>query len=333
MKIVVDAMGGDRAPFEIVNGALLALDEKIAQIVLVGDTEKINPLISKYASNNDLSVVHTSEYIHMDESPSQAIKKKKNASIIIAAELVKNGDACAVVSAGNTGAVMEVALFTIGRIQGIKRPALTTFWPSMQGTKIMLDTGANADCRAEYLYQFATMGSIYVQKIMGIEKPKVGLLNIGSEAIKGNALVLSAYKLLSKSNLNFVGNIEMREFLGGKVDVAVCDGFVGNMVLKAAESTAEFFNELLKGEIKKNILHTLTALALKTPFRNLKKRLDHSEHGGALLLGLKGICIKSHGRADARTIYNAVKIAARAVEKNIVVQIQDSISKDELEIF
>lgn len=331
IKVAVDAMGGDKAPEEIVKGALLALDEKVAHIILVGDREKIEPLISNYKLNENLSIIHTSEFICMDEPPTNVIKKKRRASLVLAAELVRENEASAVVSAGNTGAVMEVALLTLGRVPGIRRPALATFWPSLGGVNVMLDAGANADCKPEYLYQFAVMGSLYCQKVMGIDNPRVGLLNIGSEAIKGNALVLATYKLLSNAKLNFVGNVEMKDFLRGKVDVAVCDGFVGNMVLKASESVAAFFNDLLKMEIKKNIFYKLIALGLMPVFKGLKKRLDHSEHGGALFLGLKGICIKSHGSADARTIYNAIKIASKAIENDIVGKIRDNISEEELE--
>lgn len=322
--IAVDAMGGDRAPKEIVVGAIAASGEGVAKVILVGDENKIKQVFEQEKLEpKNYEILHTEEYITMDENPTTALKNKKNASIILAAQIVKEGRADAVVSAGNTGALMQAALFTLGRIEGIKRPAIITFWPNIKGISMMLDSGANAECKPEYLLQFAQMGSIYAEKILGVEKPKVGLLNIGSEPMKGNDLVKEAYELLKDSKLNFVGNTEMRAFFYGEVDIGICDGFVGNMILKTSEAVAEHLERTLKAEVKKSFIATLGALLLKPSIMKIRKHLDHAEKGGAPLLGVKGVCIKSHGRANAKTIYNAVKIASKAVENNIVKSMEN----------
>jgi glycerol-3-phosphate acyltransferase PlsX len=269
----------------------------------------------------------------MHENPTIALRKKKQASILVAAELLKKNEIKALISAGNTGALMEAAIITVGRIPGIriKRPALSVLMPTYKTHCIFLDVGANADCKPEFILQFARMGSIYARVIMKRETPKIGLLNIGSEKTKGNATTLAAYELLSRSRLNFVGNIEPRDLLGGMVDVVVTDGFVGNMVLKTAEGTAELFIKLLKEYIMKNSLSKLAAVLLKPVFSQLKKKLDHTEYGGALLFGVNGICIKSHGRADARTIYNAVKLAERLAQEDITSRFTEDLREDSSE--
>lgn len=327
MRIAIDAMGGDFAPSAIVEGAVSAAQDSSINLILVGDQEQINLELKNHTKLENVSILHTPEYILMDESPTFALKKKKQASLILGAKLVKQREAQALISAGNTGAVMEASLLYIGRIKGIKRPALATFWPTLKSSGMFLDSGANSDCKPEYLLQFAQMGDIYAQKVLEISNPKIGLLNIGSEPMKGNAVLSGAYKLLSQVKLNFIGNVEMRDFLLGNIDVAVCDGFVGNMVLKASEAVAEFFTTILKQEIKKHFLAKAGAIFLKPVFKSLKKRLDHSEHGGAILLGLEGICIKSHGRADARTIYNAIKVAQKAIKNNIVEKIKENLDE------
>lgn len=317
--IAVDAMGGDRAPKEIVVGAITASVEGVAKVILVGDENKIKQVFEQEKLEpKNYEILHTEEYITMDENPTTALKNKKNASMLLAAQLVKEGRADAIVSAGNTGALMQAALFILGRIEGIKRPAIITFWPNNKGVGMLLDSGANADCKPEYLLQFAQMGTIYAEKIMGVKNPKVGLLNIGSEPMKGNELVKESYEVLKNSKLNFVGNTEMRAFFSGDIDIGVCDGFVGNMILKTSEAVAEHLERTLKAEVKKSFIAILGALLLKPSIMKIRKQLDHAERGGAPLLGVKGVCIKSHGRANARTIYNAVKIAAKAVENNII---------------
>lgn len=332
MKIVIDAMGGDNAPHEIIKGAIIAKKEFFdVDIVLVGDEEKINKELLLLNSNEKFEIIHTSEYIEMNEIPSAALKKKKNASMVVGANIVRSGDAQALISAGNTGALLESALFNIGRIKGIKRPALITTWPLLNNKKgIILDSGANVDSKPDYLYQFAQMGSIYCQKVLKIENPRVGLLNIGSEENKGDSLHQAAYAILKGSKINFIGNIEVgRFFKGGIADVGVCDGFTGNMVLKTAEGVAYFLTQVLKEEINKNFIRKLGAVLMKPALKELKARLDHSEHGGALLAGLNGICIKSHGHAVALTIKNAVNLAVCAVKNDVVKIIAQEVSQED----
>jgi glycerol-3-phosphate acyltransferase PlsX len=320
MKIAIDAMGGDNAPHEIVNGVVASLKEVDCDIVLVGNQDRILQCFKHKSLPKRASITHTDQYVEMFENPTTALRKKKNSSILVAAGLLKSGEVSALISAGNTGALMEAALITVGRIPGvkIKRPALSVLMPSYKDNTIFLDVGANSDCKPEFLVQFARMGSIYAKKVLRRDNPKVGLLNIGSEETKGNALTLAAHELLSRTNVNFVGNVEPRDLMGGNVDVAVADGFVGNMVLKTAEGTAELFIRLLKDYLKKNSLSKLAALLLKPAFSALKKKLDHTEYGGALLFGVNGICIKAHGRADSKTILNAVKLAVEIGQLDII---------------
>ena len=326
MKIAIDAMGGDFAPQEIVKGVLdAALNRSQADFMLFGDEHKILEVLGTDYPKEKISIHHTPDFIAMDESPSYAIKRKPRASMVLAAGAVKEKKADAVISAGNTGALLEVSLLQIGRIKGIKRPAIATFWPTQTGTAILLDSGANVDCRPDYLLQFAQMGSIYSAKIMNVAKPKVGLINIGSEPTKGNALVLGAYEQLKKSELNFIGNIEVKDFIAGNADVAVCDGFVGNIVLKTGEGVAEFIINSLRQQFTATWLTKLAALILKPGFKNMYKKLDQTEHGGAPLLGLQGVCIKAHGRANARAIFNALDVAVRAVENHLVEQISETV--------
>jgi len=330
MKIGIDAMGGDNAPEEVVKGAVEAIKDFKAELVLIGNREKILHCLTSKSLPRQISIVHTDQYVEMYENPTTALRKKKQASILVAAELLKRNEIQALISAGNTGALMEAALITVGRISGIriKRPALSVLMPTYQTHCIFLDVGANADCKPEFILQFARMGNIYARVMMKRESPRVGLLNIGSEQTKGNAITLAAYELLSRSRLNFVGNIEPRDLLGGAVDVAVTDGFVGNMVLKTAEGTAELFIKLLKDYIKRNSLSKLAAILLRPVFNQLKKKLDHTEYGGALLFGVNGICIKSHGRADARTIYNAVKLAERLAQEDIIRRFTEDLKEE-----
>ncbi|MFH1454094.1 MAG: phosphate acyltransferase PlsX [Armatimonadota bacterium] len=324
--IAVDAMGGDFAPLETVKGAVKAAQDKIAKIILVGDEAKINEVIKKERLAKDLcEIVHTEEYVTMEENPTSALKSKKKASIVLAAGMVKDKKADAFVSAGNTGALMETALFVLGRIKGIRRPAIVTFWPNINNLSMMLDSGANAECKPEYLLQFAQMGSIYSEKVLGIKNPRVGLLNIGSEPIKGNDLVKEAYKLIESSSLNFAGNVEMRDFFFGCVEVGVCDGFTGNMILKTIEGMAKYLETQLKSEVKKNIFYIIGALLLKPAIKKMGKHLDHAEIGAAPLLGVQGLALKSHGRAKERAIYNAVKSAVKAVD-NKVMEHMESLS-------
>ncbi len=328
MKIIVDAMGGDYAPVEIIKGALEAVKEFGIEVVLVGDEQKINPELAKY-NPEKVTVVHAPEVIGMGEPPAAALRKKKNSSIVLSTRLVKEGVGEAVVSAGNTGAVMGSALFGFGRIKGIHRPAIASVLPTIKGITLLLDIGANAVCDPQNLLQFAVMGSIYADKILGAHNPKVGLLNIGTEETKGNPLYLEAYKLLKKSNLNFIGNIEGREITAGIADVVVCDGFVGNVVIKFGEGLATDLMAMIKDELKRNIFVKIGAALVLSQAQGLKKRIDYAEYGGAPLLGVNGVCIICHGSSQARAIKNAIRAAVECVEKQVVKCIRDSI-KDKL---
>lgn len=313
MRIAIDAMGGDYAPEEIVKGVIKSAAELVEDtFVLVGDEKKIRRVLAKNKSKN-IEIIHTDEFVTMMDPPNVTMKTKKKASMRIAAQLVKEGDCDAILSAGNTGALLETSLFTIGRIRGIKRPGLGVFLPTRKRHVLLIDAGANADCRTEHILQFAQMGSIYMEQAMGIVRPRVGLLNIGEEPGKGNVFYREIYEQMADlPDINFVGNIEPRPMMHGEVDVAVADGFTGNMVLKSTEAAAEFMMAVTREEIKKSIVAKVASLTLKPVFRRMKKRLDQSEIGGALLLGLNGILVKCHGRADLQAVYSALKMVLRA---------------------
>ncbi len=326
MKIAVDAMGGDYAPRELVRGAVAALQrrEKL-EVLLVGRSEELEAELESCEKERAerIRIVPAQDVIAMNEHPGLALRRKKEASVVVAARLVKEGEAAAFVSAGNTGAAMGAALFHLGRIEGVARPAIASPFPTGQGLCLLLDAGANADARPTYLEQFAHMGAIYAENVWGIPNPRVGLLNIGSEPEKGNELSREAYQLLARSTLNFVGNVEGRELATGVVDVIICDGFVGNVILKLAEGLAVDLMERLRGELNAGF-RTRVGAALALPaFRRFKKGLDYQEYGGAPLLGVNGICIISHGSSKARAIENAIGAAVAAVEKDVVAKIRE----------
>ncbi|WP_366921618.1 phosphate acyltransferase PlsX [Metallumcola ferriviriculae] len=315
MRIAVDAMGGDNAPEEIVAGALLARNELGYDITLVGDEQRMRELLP---SDTDIEIRHATEIIHMDEAPAVAVRRKKDASIVVATKLVKDGYAEAIVSAGSTGAQMTAALFDLGRIKGIKRPAISTLFPTAKGPKVLLDSGANADSKPENLVQFAHMGCIYAEKVLGMENPTVGLLNIGSEEGKGNELTVETYQLLKNESLNFIGNVEPRDITIGNVDVMVCDGFVGNIVLKLAEGLGTFLMNAIKDQLTSTYRYKIGAAMVAPGIRNIKKLMDYSEYGGAPLLGVDGVSIISHGSSDAKAIKNAIKAAGVCVNNGFV---------------
>lgn len=331
MRIAIDAMGGDYAPAETVKGAEKAASgNKSLEIVLVGDEKKIKEHMSEDFPN--ISISHTEEYVEMHESPSAALRKKPNASIIVAAKMLKERKVDALISAGNTGALLEAALLYVGRIKTdkvkIKRPAISVVLPTFNKPTILLDAGANPECKPEYLIQFAQMGCIYSKHIIGVDNPTVGLINIGSEDNKGSAVIKASYELLKSSNLNFKGNVEPSTIMkNGEVDVAVADGFTGNIVLKTAEGTGELVTRLIKKHVSNNIFAKIGGLLMKGAFRQIKKDLDHSEHGGALLFGIDGICIKAHGRAKHDAIENAVKVAVRMINKEIIKKFAEEMSE------
>ncbi|WP_406678275.1 phosphate acyltransferase PlsX [Moorella sp. ACPs] len=318
MQIAVDAMGGDHAPGEIVRGAVAAAREKIADIILVGDKRRLEPELNPLHPPANLEIVHTEQVVAMDEQPALALRRKREASIIVATRLVKEGRAAAVVSAGSTGAQMAAALLILGRSGKIQRPAIATIIPTLKGPKLLLDAGANVDCRPEHLYEFALMGNVYAARVMGIREPRVGMLNIGTEACKGNEQTLGAYNLLKDAPLNFIGNIEGRDILAGDTDVIVCDGFVGNVLLKFGEGMAQALFTMIGREIKNSFRARLGAALVLPALRGLKKQVDYTEYGGAPLLGVQGVSIICHGSSNARAIKNAIKVAVRCVEQGLV---------------
>lgn len=317
-RIAVDAMGGDHAPKEIIRGAVEASNEIGDSIILVGIEDQIERELHKYPQRDNISIQHASEVIGMNEPPAQIVKQKKDSSLNIAISLVKRGIADGIVSAGNTGALMASSLFGLGRIRGIERPAIATIFPSTKGEVLLLDMGANVDCKPKHLLQFAEMGSIYSKEVMHVPNPRVGLLNIGEEPEKGNELTISTYPLMKRLNINFIGNVESKEILSGKVDVVVCDGFIGNLILKFGESLGAMIYEILKEELSKHPMSKLGALFLLPAFKRLQKKIVYDELGGALLLGVNGIVIKAHGRAKSRAIKNAIKVAHEAINSNVV---------------
>lgn len=322
IRIAIDAMGGDHAPEEIIKGAEQSLKDQDIRLIFVGQKDKVSRLIRSHS----VEFVHADEVIGMNESPVQAVKQKKNSSINVALDLIKNKKADAFISAGNTGALMTASLFKLGRIEGIERPAIATIFPTINdGEVLLLDMGANADCKPKHLQQFAQMGSVYSEHVMHVQKPRVGLLNIGTEIEKGNQLVQETFPLLKELPINFIGFVEPGDILTGRVDVVVTDGFVGNIVLKLSESTASIILSLIKEELMRSFVTKAGALLLKPAFNNVKKRIDYDEHGAAPLLGLNGIVYKAHGRAKAKAIRNAIRVCAEAVRENVVESITKGI--------
>jgi glycerol-3-phosphate acyltransferase PlsX len=332
MKVAVDAMGGDYAPLEIVLGAVEAARQYQCEIILVGDQERIAQALSQAGDWKSLgiSIYHASEVIEMNEHPGVAFRKKKNASVLVAARLVKEGICDAVVSAGSTGAAVAAALFGLGRIKGIERPTIATPIPTLTGTTILLDSGANVDSKPKHLVQSAIMGSIYSEYVLGIKTPRVGLLNIGEEETKGNEQALSTFPLLRQlKTVNFVGNIEGRDIPKGMVDVVVCDGFVGNVVLKWGEGLASAIMQLVKDAIKNSgILAKIASVMVLPALSGLKKKLDYAEYGGAPLLGVEGGFIICHGSSKSKAIKNAVRVAKEFSEQKVVEHIRENIAKE-----
>ena len=334
MRIVVDAMGGDDAPAVEVAGAVAAMREGDAdlRILLAGDEARVRAELEKAgaASEPRFSVVHAPERIEMGEDPARQVRRKKGASIAVATQLLRDGHADGLVSAGNTGAVVASSLLTLGRIPGVRRPGIATFLPSPTGGAVLLDVGANSDCTPQHLVQFAVMGSIFARKLLDRENPKVGLLNIGEESSKGNKLVQTTYPLLQASRLNFVGTVEGRDIFRGGVDVVVCDGFVGNVVLKFSESVIHLMKHLVKEEIGDALRHKLGALLLRPVFKSLSQQLNYEEYGGAPLLGVDGVVIIAHGSSSPRAIASAVRVAVRFARERINDHIRDELQEREL---
>ena len=321
MKIVVDAMGGDHAPAVVVDGAVQAARDLGLEIILVGRQEDVEPELAKYETAGlALSLHHASQVIEMDDHPAAAVKAKKDSSMVVAMEFVKRGEAHAFYTAGNSGGALAAALFRLGRIRGIKRPAISTIFPSRtpQGYCFILDIGANADCKPEYLVQFAHMGSIYAERVLGVSNPRVAIVSNGEEEGKGNQLVKDTAPVLRASKLNFVGNAEGRDVPAGLADVFVTDGFTGNVIIKLAEGVSRMLMDILKEEITSSNVSKMGALLARPAFDKVRNRLDYREYGGAPLLGVDGPVIIGHGRSDARAIRNGIRMAAQTVENGVV---------------
>jgi glycerol-3-phosphate acyltransferase PlsX len=317
VRIAVDAMGGDYAPHEIVKGALEAQRDIEVKVLLVGPQEVLEEQLSGY-SRDSLEIVDASETIEMGEKAAQAVRTKENSSLVIAARLCREQRADGFVSAGNTGAVMAAALLNWGRIRGINRPAIAIVIPTPSGPVLLLDAGANAECRPDNLLQFAQMGSAYARIILAKQNPSLGLLNVGEEEGKGSELYQEAHQLLKAASLNFLGNIEGKDIVHAKADIVVCDGFTGNIVLKLLEGTIEVFFSEIKNRIRQSFLNRTAGAILLPSLSELKKKLDYEEYGGAPLLGVNGVCIISHGKSKAKAIRNAIRVARQAVLSNLV---------------
>ncbi|MCU1348110.1 MAG: Phosphate acyltransferase [Acidobacteria bacterium] len=326
-RIALDAMGGDHAPLEIIKGALLAASEYDVDILLVGKEEVIREHLTALGATlpRSIEVVDAREVVEMDETAVSPIRRKRNSSIRVCANLVAEGRADAFVSAGNTGATWTSARLVMGMIEGVSRPALATVLPSVHGHTLLLDVGANVDAKPNHLREFAVMGHFYAQMIFGISEPRVGLLSIGEEEGKGNELTKETFRVMKETGLNFIGNAEGRDVFNGNADVIVCDGFIGNVVLKASEALGEFVSKTLKTEMKRSLRGIIGGFLGKPAFDGLKKRMDYSEYGGAPLLGVKGGCIVCHGRSNAKAIKNAVRVAREFAVNRIDEKIRTKI--------
>jgi len=328
MRIAVDGMGGDYAPKEIVEGAILAAAEYGFDIIIVGDKAKIEAELSKAASvPQSVTVHHASEVISMDEPGAISARTKKDSSICVAVDLAKEGKVDAVVSAGNTAAFVSAAIMSLRRLEGVERPGIAVLLPSIAGPVVMIDAGATINPEPSHLMGFGLMGDVYARQILGKDKPVIGLLNIGEESTKGPDFLKETHQLLESSKFNFQGNAEGKDIFSGKFDVVICDGYTGNVVLKVAESIATTIGSFIKDELKKDPLRMLGGILTAPAFEAVKKQIDYSEHGGAPLLGVNGICIISHGRSSAKAIKNAIRVAGEFVDHQVNHHILESIKK------
>lgn len=328
MRIIVDAFGGDNAPASAVKGAVLAADAGTVQVVLVGDEEKIRATaVEQNLALDKVEIVHAPDVMEMEDEPRRILKDKKNSSMAVGLQLVAEGKGDAFVSAGSTGALIMGATFIVKRIKGVARPALAPLLPSHEGPYMLVDSGANAECRPEMLLQFGVMGSLYMEHVLCKgEKPSVGLLNIGTEECKGGELQKSAFALLKDSDLHFIGNIEARDVPYGKAKVVVADGFTGNVLLKTIEGTAGMLMSSIKSLFMTNLLTKVAALMVKPHIAGLKKMMDTSEHGGAPVLGVNRPVIKAHGNSDARAIQSAIRVAAEFAEAGVIERIAEAVA-------
>ncbi len=332
MKILIDVMGGDNAPQTPIEAAVRATKELGVHMVLVGDTEIIENELKKYDYNEDsISVVDAPDVISNYDEPAKAVRAMKTASVVVCANLLKKGEADAMLSMGSTGALLAAGLLIVGRIKGILRPALATILPTGQGPKLLVDAGANTNCRPLNLVQFGIMGDVYMNKVHNIDLPKVGLISNGEEEGKGDELTKKTYPFMKTAPFNFIGNIEGRDVMEGNADVMVCDGFVGNVVLKTVEGMGHVISDMVKGIFKKNLITKIGALFVMDGIKEFKKSMDYREYGGAPLLGCKKPVIKGHGSSDAKAAFNAIRQAKAFVETSVIDGIAENLSKLEME--
>jgi phosphate acyltransferase len=330
IRIAIDCMGGDFAPQEIVKGAIQGARKYQVGLQLVGLRDKVEAELAGLETDGiDFEVVHASEVIEMGESPATAIRKKKDASVVVASTCVAKGESQGIIAAGSTGAAMAAALFNMGRIEGVDRPAIAVVLPSSQEPPCLLvDAGANADCIPEMLVQFAKMGTIFSQAVINVPNPRVGLLNIGEESSKGNSFSLSTYKMLEQHDeINFIGNIESRHLFDGSADFVVCDGFTGNVVIKTAEGVGRMVMQCFKKESSKSLRARAGALLVRSTMKKVKSKVSDEEFGGALLLGVKGICVIGHGGSNANAIENAVRVAKNAIQQDVIGKIEEKVKE------
>lgn len=328
MKIIIDAMGGDNAPFEIVKGVIEAVKEYDIDVILTGDSDEIEKIFKEEnADKSRIEIVHTTEIVTNNDHPAQVIRKKKDSSMVVGMRLLKEGKGDAFISAGNTGAILAGGLFVVGRIKGIDRPALSPILPGKYGPFMLIDAGANAECKTQNILQFAIMGDIYLKAVLKKESPSIGLVNIGAEEEKGTEFTKECHKILKESGLNFKGNVEGRDIPDGNVDIVVCDGFTGNVILKLFEGVALTIFDALKKEILSSTRTKIGGLLLKPVFKKFKKQFDYTEYGGAMFLGVDGTVIKTHGTAKAKVIKNTIKQAIAIVEGGVVEGIKEEIEK------
>jgi glycerol-3-phosphate acyltransferase PlsX len=328
--IAVDAMGGDNAPGEIVAGAVLAEQAGLGRMILVGDEPQIAPLLAQHGAKN-IEIVHAPRSIAMDANPSQAVRSSEDTSLGMAVDLVRAGRADAVVSAGNSGAFLAIALIRLRTIPGIARPAIAVVFPAKHGPVVLLDCGANVDCKPEWLAQFGVMGSAYATAVLGIEKPKVGIISVGEERVKGNAQTIEAALCLDRMPIDFIGNLEGKDVFENVADVCVTDGFVGNVMLKLSEGAAQLIGGIVVEEIKRGNLATkLGALLVRPSLRRVRDRLSYDNYGGAPLLGLRGNCIVAHGRANREAVRSAIRAAVAEVKEDVIGRIAERVNPADL---
>ncbi|WP_195258057.1 phosphate acyltransferase PlsX [Bacillus paralicheniformis] len=326
MKIAVDAMGGDNAPKAVIEGVMKAVEDfEDLEITLIGDREKIADHLTEHGR---ITVKHAEEVIEATDEPVRAVRRKKNSSMVLMAGEVAEGRADACISAGNTGALMTAGLFIVGRIEGIERPALAPTLPTVSGDGfLLLDVGANVDAKPEHLVQYAIMGSVYGEQVLGVKNPRIGLLNVGTEDKKGNELAKQTFQKLKETDLNFIGNVEARDMLDGVADVIVTDGFTGNVALKTVEGAALSIFKMLRTTLTSSFAAKLAASALKPKLKEMKTKMDYSEYGGAGLFGLKAPVIKAHGSSDGRAVYHAIRQAREMVSQNVAAFIEEKIQQ------